>query len=91
MSDIKAVVRAAGPAIGFTNADISARSLCAGGAMDLLMARVEPDTIRLVGRWRSDTMLRYLHTTAKSFNKILSDKMFKHGTYAIIPSSHTGN
>ena len=55
------------------------------------MARVEPDTIRLVGRWRSDTMLRYLHTTAKSFNKILSDKMFKHGTYAIIPSSHTGN
>ena len=34
--------------------------------MDLLMARVDPDTIRVVGRWRSDMILRYLHTTENS-------------------------
>ena len=59
--------------------------------MDLLMARVDPDTILLVGRWQSDTMLHYLHTTAKSFTKVLSSKMFEHGAYALIPPAHTGN
>ena len=46
---IRAVVQAAGPAIRFTEADISARSLQAGGDMDLLVVWVDPDTIRLVG------------------------------------------
>ena len=45
--------------------------------MDLLMERVDPDTISLVGRWRSDTMLRYLRTTEKIFTEGLS-AMFKH-------------
>ena len=88
---IRAVVRAAGPAIIFTKEDISARSLQAGGAMDLLMARVDPYIIRLVGRWRSDTMLRYLHTTANSFTEGISEEMFKHGAYMLIPPAHAGN
>ena len=37
--------------------------------MALLMAQVDPDTICMVGRWRSNTMLRYLHTTAKRFTE----------------------
>ena len=77
--------------IGFTEADISTHSLCTGGVMDLLMAWVDPYTIRLVGRWWSDTMLRYLHTTAKSFTEGLWAKMFKHGAYALIPPAHAGN
>ena len=59
--------------------------------MALLMARVDPYTTRLVGRWRSDTMFHYLHRTAKSFTKGLSAKMFEHGAYAIILPSHVGN
>ena len=90
-SAIRAVVRAAGPSIGFTKADISALSLYAGGGMDLLMARVDPDTIRLVGRWLSDTIIRYLHTTAKNFTEGLLVKMFEHGAYALIPPTHAGN
>ena len=88
---IRAVVRAAGPAIRFTEADISARSLRAGGLMALLMSRVEPDTIRLVRSWQRDTMLRYLHTTVKSFTEGLSEKMFKHGTYSFILPAHVAN
>ena len=56
---IRAVVLAAGPVIGFTEAGIRARSLRAGMAMALLMVRVYPYIIRLVGRLRSNTMLRY--------------------------------
>ena len=76
------------PAIGFTEADISAHSFRAGRAMYLLMARGNPDTIRLVGRWQSNTMLRYLHTIADIFTEGLSEKMFKHGAYALIPPAH---
>ena len=59
--------------------------------MALLMERVDPDTIRLVGRWRSDTMLRYLHTAANNFTEGLSSKMFEHDAYALIPPAHAGN
>ena len=59
--------------------------------MALLMVWVEPDTIRLVGGWRSNMMLRYLHTTAKSFTEGLAVKKFQHGTYMLIPPAHSGN
>ena len=91
MAAIRAFVRSAGLLIGFTEADISTHSLCTGGGMDLLMLRVDPDTIRLVGMWWSDTMLRYLHTMAKSFTEVLWVKMFEHGAYALIPPAHAGN
>ena len=64
-ADISDVLRLAttalGTAYGFTCADISARSLRASGAMALLNGGVDTDIIRLIGRWRSDEMLRYLH------------------------------
>ena len=59
--------------------------------MELLIAQVEPDTIRLVGRWRINRMLRYLHTTANSFTEGLSAKMFEHGAYTLILPTHVGN
>jgi hypothetical protein len=43
--------------LGITSQDISAHSLRAAGAMALLCANVDHDTICLIGRWRSDKML----------------------------------
>ena len=63
----RSVIRAAVPTIGFVKAYINARSLRARGAMDLLMVHAEPDTIHLVGRWRSGTILHFLQMIAKSF------------------------
>ena len=74
--------------VGFTPEDVSARLMRAGGAMALLMACVETDTIRLVGRWRSDVMLRYLHLTAKTFTEGLASQMVQHGDYALIRPAH---
>ena len=91
VATIRAVFRAAGLSIGFTKADISACYLHTGEAMALLMARVDPDTIYLVGRWQSDTILCYLQMTTKSFTEGLSIKMFKHSTYSLIPLAHSGN
>ena len=77
-----------GPQVGFTPEEISARSMRASGAMDLLMERVKTYTIYLVGRWHSDIILRYLHTTAQTFTEGLAARMVQHGDYAIIPPTH---
>ena len=55
------------------------------------MARVDLDTIRLVGSWWGDTMLPYLHTTANIFTEGLSENMFQHCAYVLIIPSHAGN
>ena len=60
----------------------------AGGAMALLRTCVDTNTIRLMGRWRSDDMLRYLHTTAKTFTEGITSRMVQHGDYALIPPAH---
>jgi hypothetical protein len=46
---------------GILPTDISARSLRAGGAMALLNGKIDHDTIRMLGRWHSDAIMRYLH------------------------------
>ena len=53
--------------------------------MALLMAKVNPDTIRLVGRWQSNIILCCLHTTAESFTEGLAIRIFQHVNYALIP------
>jgi len=65
---ITSLLRAAALSIpGHTGVDPSnstARSLRASGAMALLLGGMDPDKIRIVGRWKSDAMFRYLHAHA---------------------------
>ena len=56
--------------------------------MALLMARVDTDTIGLVGRWSSNVMLRYIHTTAQTFTEGLGSRMVQNGDYLLIPPAH---
>jgi hypothetical protein len=51
--------------LGFDPALLSARSTRSGGASALLHAGVDGDRIRLLGRWRSDEMYRYLHVQSQ--------------------------
>ena len=87
-ASICAVVRSADPTIGFTPQGVSVRSLCSWGAMALLTACIDLDTIRIIGRWRSYTIIRYLHTTSKKFTDDLAVCMFQYGNYALILSEH---
>ena len=56
--------------------------------MELLMVRVEPYTIHLMWRWRRNTMMYYLYTTAKSFTDGLAIRMFQYGDYTLILPAH---
>ena len=76
--------------MGFTPEDVSARSMWAGRAIDLLMNRVNIDTIHIFGRWHSGAMLRYLHTIAQMFRSGLTARMVQHRDYELIPTTHGG-
>ena len=58
---IKGAVSLSGENLGFLPKDVSARSLQSDGAMALLCSGIDTDINQLIGRWRSDEMLRYLH------------------------------
>jgi len=71
-----------GAALGITCKEISARALRAGGAMALLRAKVDDSTIRMMGRWKSWAMLRYLHRSATD-TTTFARRMIPGGTFTI--------
>jgi hypothetical protein len=89
-ADITATLRCAtaiiGPSVGFLLSDISARSLGAAGAMALLCAHVDTNVIRLLGRWRSDEMLRYLHVQAEPVMRDFARRMLTGGSFTLLPN-----
>ena len=72
--------------LGFLPSDVSARCLRAAGANALLCANVDTDVIRLLGRWRSDEMLRYLHLQAAPIMQNFSRDMLRGGSFTLIPN-----
>jgi hypothetical protein len=83
---LRAAAHAMGEPFGILPADISARSLRSSGAMALLCSKLDTDQIRLLGRWRSDEMLRYLHVQAYPLVSHLAATMLQHGTFHFIPA-----
>jgi hypothetical protein len=81
---------ALGSAVGIHPSDISVRSLRSSGAMALLCADVDSERIRLLGRWKSDEMLRYLHVQALPIVAPLATLMVQHGHFSFIPNNRLG-
>ncbi|OEU19791.1 hypothetical protein FRACYDRAFT_235852 [Fragilariopsis cylindrus CCMP1102] len=73
------------PVTGIDPAQLSARSLRAGGAMALLAGQCDTNTIKLLCRWHSDAMMRYLHQQSLPIFQRLSSKMFNNGSYTFLP------
>jgi hypothetical protein len=61
--------------LGFTPGDISSHSLRAGGAMAMHLNGIDANTIRKMGRWKSDTFLMYIHEQISAFATGVSTKM----------------
>ena len=78
---------------GIAIAQVSSHSLRSAGAMALHLAGVPAHTIRLMGRWKSDAFLSYLHTQLSCFTEGLSSLMSTSHTFtnvARVPSSKGG-
>jgi hypothetical protein len=85
---LRLTVTTLGHQYGLSPSDISVRSLRASGVMALLCARVDTDTIRLLGRWRSDEMLRYLHVQFYPIVAPLASRMLHQVHFSLIPNHH---
>jgi hypothetical protein len=71
---------------GLIPADVSAWSLRALGAMALLLGGIDADRIKLVGRWKTDEMLCYLHAQAEPVMRQFSQAMLVGGDYVLLPA-----
>ena len=76
---LRAAAAACQPSTGIAPADISARSLRAGGAMALLVGKVDSDTMKLLGRWHSEGMMRHLHQDSIGVMQRLLQLMYNNG------------
>ena len=90
---ITSVLRAAALTIpgyaGVQPDNIATRSLRSSGAMALLLGGIDPDRIRILGRWRSDAMYRYLHSHALPLIRNNSRLMFSGGHYDLVTRTRT--
>mgnify|MGYP001828904713 CR=1 FL=1 len=55
--------------------------------MALLCAGIDKNIIKLVGRWASDCVFRYLHAHAEPLVRNLARKMLIYGDYTLLPGS----
>jgi hypothetical protein len=55
--------------------------------MALLLGKVDYTTIQLIGRWRSDQILRYLHVSAHPIMQGYARLMTEHGAYRQFPTA----
>jgi hypothetical protein len=60
---------------GFTTSRIGSHSIRASGAMALYLNAVDPNLIKKLGRWRSDTWLTYIHNQIGELTEGLATKM----------------
>ena len=74
-------IQRVGPTVGLNPSEVSTRSLRASGAMAMLLGGVDGDIIRILGCWKSDTMLRYLHVSAALLTHNHARTMFRGGHY----------
>jgi hypothetical protein len=70
---------------------LSAQSLRPGGAPALLYTGINTDIIQLLGRWKSDAILRYLCVATLAHTSSLSQQMLTAGTYTFAPTAYTAS
>jgi hypothetical protein len=83
---LRTAVMILSPTLGFLPEDVLACCLHAAGTTALLCADVDDCHISLLGRWRSDEMLCYIHLSTQQKMKDFSHKMLHGGVFNLIPN-----
>ena len=84
--DIRAAVDTIGPdVLGFTSEDVGTHSVRSSLAMMMYLAKEQPYTIMLFGRWGSDAFLAYIEKQIKEFGKGVSSRMLQSETFYNVP------
>ena len=84
---LKAAARVHGGKFGVDPDDVTVGCFRTSGAMALMCGGVDSCRTRLLGRWQSWTMLRYLHMQARSATRGMSSAMLQGGTLQLTATS----
>ena len=76
-----------GEGIGLSAIKISDRLLWIGGTTELLLCKIDPNEIRLIGRWHSDKFLIFLYVTTCPLMQGCSVTIVSAGNYILIPAA----
>ena len=82
---LKSTARIHGAEFGIGPDDVSTGCLRSTGAMALFCGSVDVSRIRILGRWQSWTMLRYLHFKSWAVMRGLSAAMLQGGKIDMLP------
>ena len=72
--------------LGFEAKEIGTHSIRSGGAMSMRLSDISEPTIRLIGRWRSDSFLKYIRTQVREFASNISRRMNENEHFTHIPN-----
>jgi hypothetical protein len=75
--------------LGFAASRIGTHSLRAGAAMAMFLAGVPVETIQLIGRWRSQTFMRYIRIQVQQMTKGVADVMTANPDFFTIEGKET--
>lgn len=75
--------------IGFSAKEIGTHSIRSGGTMAMYLSGVPIITIMLIGRWRSDSFIKYIQKQILQFTSGVSEKMASISEFYTIPSNIT--
>lgn len=84
---LRSAIRSSSHHTGVVPSDITAKSLRATGATALLNRNVSFEKLRLIGRWKSDSAIRYLHVQAHDIMSDYSSLMLAGSDYRLIPTT----
>jgi hypothetical protein len=80
-SFLRTAIAGVGPEHGVSPEEASTMNLRPSGATALLCSDVDTDLIRLMGRWHSDAMIRYLHVQVLPIVTRFASAMLTNGNY----------
>ena len=72
--------------LGFAPSEVGTHSLRSGGAMAMCLAQVDPYRIKLIGRWKSDSFMRYIRKQIEEFTKDISNRMIENEHFTHVPT-----
>ena len=70
---------------GIAADQLASRSPRAGGAMALFCGKDDFDHVKMLGRWRSDAKVRYLHLQAQPIMKKFAVAIFNDKNFTFLP------
>lgn len=86
LTALRSTVRTIGSKeLGFSHSEIGTHSLRSGGAMALYLGGCGEAAIKLTGRWKSDSFMKYIRKQVQQFSIDFSSKMMRVEHFSHVP------